>query len=355
MSIVINLILFVVILGIIVLIHEFGHFLFAKLTGVYVYEFAIGMGPRLFHYQPKNSETDYSIRLIPIGGFCALAGEDFESDLDTVPDDRKLQAKKPWQRFLIMAMGPGFNFVLAFVVLFFVALIWGAPDMTPSVSNVQKNYPAFNAGISKGDIIEEINGHKIYTTDDISLYLALAPTDKEVSIKVLKDDRSSKIYRIKAKKEKIKQNGKTVTAYRYGIELKAKKNSGVLNAFKYMGVKTGALVRQMFITVGYLFTGRISVSQLSGPVGIYSIVGEQAKGGLANILYLIAYLSINVGFLNLLPIPAFDGGHILFIIIEKIKGSPVKPELENKIHAIGLYVLLLLMFFITIQDVLRLF
>ena len=122
-----------------------------------------------------------------------------------------------------------------------------------------------------------------------------------------------------------------------------------------MIVKTGSLFRQMFVTVGYLFTGRISVSQLSGPVGIYSIVGEQAKSGISSILYLIAYLSINVGFLNLLPLPAFDGGHILFIIIEKIKGSPVKPELENKIHTIGLYALLILMLFITVNDIIRLF
>ena len=111
----------------------------------------------------------------------------------------------------------------------------------------------------------------------------------------------------------------------------------------------------MFITVGYLFTGKISLSQLSGPVGIYSVVGQQRSAGIANLLYLMAFLSINVGFINLLPIPAFDGGHILFIIIEKIKGSPIKPELENKIHAVFLILLMLLMVVITFNDVLRLF
>ena len=111
----------------------------------------------------------------------------------------------------------------------------------------------------------------------------------------------------------------------------------------------------MGITVGYLFTGGISLNQLSGPVGIYSVVGEQSKAGLASILYLIAFLSINVGFINLLPLPAFDGGHILFIVIEKIKGSPVSPELENKIHAIGMFLLMMLMVVITINDIIRLF
>lgn len=355
MNILINLILFVLILGVIVLIHEFGHFLFAKLTGVYVYEFSIGMGPKIFWHKPKKSETEYSIRCVPIGGFCALAGEDLENDDKSVPDDRKLQAKKAWQRFLIMVMGPGFNFLLALVLLFFVALIWGAPIMSPKVSSVESGYPAYDVGIKKGDLITEINGHNIKTIDDVSLYLTVASPKNSTTIKIVNEDGVEKQYRIKPKKVKVTKNKKTSTTYRYGIGLKTKKEYGIGNAFNYMIVKTGSLFRQMFVTVGYLFTGRISVSQLSGPVGIYSIVGEQAKSGISSILYLIAYLSINVGFLNLLPLPAFDGGHILFIIIEKIKGSPVKPELENKIHTIGLYALLILMLFITVNDIIRLF
>lgn len=354
MNILINLLLFILILGVIVLIHEFGHFLFAKITGVYVYEFAIGMGPKLFGIKPKKSETVYSIRCIPIGGFCSLAGEDVENDDKSVPKNRKLQAKTPWQRFWIMFMGPGFNFLSAFLILFFVALIWGAPISTPKISSVDKDYPAYSVGLGKGDLITEINGHKINTMDDVSLYLTLASHDKETSIRVTKESGVSQVYKLTPKKEEVKKNGKVTTTYRYGIGLKTEKEYGITKAFHYMIEKTGSLFRQMFVTVGYLVTGRLSVSQLSGPVGIYSIVGEQAKSGLSSILYLIAYLSINVGFLNLLPLPAFDGGHILFIIIEKIKGSPVKPELENKIHTIGLCLLLLLMVFITINDIMRL-
>lgn len=355
MNIVINLILFILILGVIVLIHEFGHFLFAKLTGVYVYEFSIGMGPKIFGIKPKKSETEYSIRVIPVGGFCSLAGEDVENDDKEIPADRKLQAKKPWQRFLIMAMGPGFNFLLALIILFSVALIWGAPSSTPKISSIVKNYPADNIGLQKGDIITEINDHKIKTMDDVSLYLTVAPHDKKTKIKVIKENKTSKTYQVKPKKVIIKQNEKETTSYQYGIGLKTKKEYGIGKSFEYMVTKTGSLFRQMFVTVGYLFTGRIGVNQLSGPVGIYTIVGQQAKSGFSSILYLIAYLSINVGFLNLIPLPAFDGGHILFIIIEKIKGSPVKPELENKIHTIGLYLLLLLMLLITVNDILRLF
>ena len=137
--------------------------------------------------------------------------------------------------------------------------------------------------------------------------------------------------------------------------MKQEKLHGFVNAIKYTGKKTASIFKQMAVTVSYLFTGGIKLSQLSGPVGIYSVVGEQSKAGLASVLYLIAFLSINVGFINLLPLPAFDGGHILFIIIEKIKGSPVNPELEAKIHTVGLILLMLLMVVVTINDIIRLF
>ena len=137
--------------------------------------------------------------------------------------------------------------------------------------------------------------------------------------------------------------------------MKQEKTKGFVNAIKYTVKKTGSIFKQMGVTVGYLFTGGISLNQLSGPVGIYSVVGESSKAGVANILYLVAFLSINVGFINLLPLPAFDGGHILFLVIEAIKGSPVKPEVEEKIHGIGMLLLLLLMVVITINDIIKLF
>ncbi len=354
MQIIINLLLFVLILGTIVFVHEFGHFLFAKLTGVYVYEFSIGMGPKLFSKKGKKGETEYSIRAIPIGGFCSMAGEDVENDDKSIKKDRFLQAKKPWQRFLIMFMGPGFNFLLALIVFFFVGL-FGSPSLTPTIEGTVKGYPAYYSNLSKGDTIKKINNHNIYTMDDVSLYLAVADHKKPVQISVEKQNGNKETYNIKAKKETVKVNGQKQTSYKYGISLKTKTKKGLLNAVNYMFVKTGALFRQMFVTVGYLFSGRIGLNELSGPVGIYSIVGEEASQGFAALIYLLAYLSINVGFLNLLPLPAFDGGHILFIIIELIKGSPVKPETENKVHTIGFILLMILMALITINDILRFF
>lgn len=350
MSIIINLLLFVLILGIIVLVHEFGHFIWAKIAGVYVYEFAIGMGPKLFSV--KKGETEYSVRAIPIGGFCQMAGEDLGDDDDNdVPKDRRLQSKTAWQRFLIMFFGPMNNFILAVILLFFIALIWGGTTMDPVITSVEKNSAASEAGFVRGDKVIEVNDHKISTSDDLSLYLAIADPTKKSEIIVESSSGEEKTYNIKPKKVKVKGQ----EAYRYGIEIKQKKTHGFLEALTYTYKKTISIFKQMFITVGYLFTGGIKLSQLSGPVGIYSIVGQTSKSGIANIIYLMAFLSVNVGFINLLPIPAFDGGHILFIIIEKIKGSPVNPELENKIHTVFLMLLMLLMLVITFNDVLRLF
>ena len=350
MTIIINLLLFIIILGIIVFVHEFGHFIFAKLTGVYVYEFALGMGPKIWGF--KKGETDYNLRAIPIGGFCQLAGEDLDDDDDKeVPKDRRLQSKKAWQRFLIMVFGPMNNFILAVILLFFIALVVGGSTLKPVITSIEENSAVSEVGMEVGDKILTINGHKIKYSDDISLYLAVANPSKVQTFKVKKENGDISTYKVKPKK--IVENG--TESYRYGIGIQQEKTTGFVNAIIFTVQKTCSIFKQMFITVGYLFTGRIHLNQLSGPVGIYSVVGQQRSAGFANILYLMAFLSINVGFINLLPIPAFDGGHILFIIIELIKGSPVKPEIENKIHTVFLILLLILMVIITFNDILRLF
>ena len=223
--------------------------------------------------------------------------------------------------------------------------------MDPVFTSIEKGSVAYKAGIEKGDKVLSINGHKVTTSDDLTLYLAVANPKEKNEIKVLKENGKEVTYKVKP--EKIKVKGET--SYKYGVGIKQEKTHGFIEALKYTGRKTVSIFKQMFITIGYLFTGGIKLNQLSGPVGIYSIVGESSKAGFANLLYLMAFLSVNVGVINLLPIPAFDGGHILFIIIEKIKGSPVNPDLENKIHAIFLMLLMGLMVIITFNDILRLF
>ncbi len=344
-----TLIYFILILGLIVLVHEFGHFFFSKLFGIYVYEFAIGMGPKIF--SKKKGETEYSIRAIPIGGFCSLAGEDNEADdQENIPKDRRLNAKPAWQRFLVMFFGAGNNFILALLILFIIGLGWGAVSNDAIVSELVKDGPAEKAGIEVGDKILKINGNKVKSNDDVAIYIQIESKDKPITFTVDRDG-SKKDIKVKPVKEEVEGN----TIYRVGIMSSGKVEHGFLASVKYSFTKMGSLFRQMIITLKGLFTGGLSVKQLSGPVGIYNVVGTQREAGIQNILYLIALLSVNVGFINLLPLPAFDGGRILFLIIEKIKGSPVSPELENKIHTIGFILLLVLMLYITFNDIIKLF
>ena len=345
-----TLIYFIIILGIIVLVHEFGHFIFAKMFGVYVYEFSIGMGPKLFGKKDKKNETEYCLRAIPIGGFVQLAGEEVDDDTD-IPKNRKIYEKKVWQRFLIMFFGAGNNFIFALLLLFVYALIWQAPILDPVITEVTDNYPMATAGITPGDKIVAINQHKTSTIDDVQVYLTLYADGKEVEFKVQKEDGSTTNYKVKPLKEKVDGND----TYRFGMTFNEGTEKGFVPALKYSFVKFGALMKQMVIVIKSLFTGAISLKSLSGPVGIYSIVGQAKSSGIGNMIQLLVLLSVNVGFINLIPLPAFDGGRILFLIIEKIKGSPVSTKVENTIHSIGFILLMLLLLYVTFNDIVRLF
>ena len=345
MSILITIISFVFILGVTVTIHEFGHFLFAKKAGIYVYEFSIGMGPRLFKFKRKNDETDYSIRLLPIGGYVQMAGEDIEVD-KSIPEDKLLQSKTWLQRFLTMVAGVMFNFLLAIVVLFIIALVKG---VTLDATRIETSKIE---GLEPGDKIVSVDGNFVNNYDKLALELSVAGT-KKFDIKVKHKDGSYDIVAIKPKAVYDKKNN--LKGYEYGFTITGKEEKGIIAAFKYAFVKFASIVEQMFFTVWYLITGKISLKLLSGPVGIFSIVGVAAKSGFMSVLSLLALISVNVGFINLLPIPAFDGGHILFLIIEKIKGSKVNPKVENTIHTIFFILLMALMIYITFNDILRLF
>ena len=345
MSLLITIIAFVFILGVTVTIHEFGHFLFAKKAGIYVYEFSIGMGPRLFKFNRKNDETDYSIRLFPIGGYVQMAGEDIEVDKN-IPKDKLLQSKTWLQRFLTMVAGVMFNFLLAIFVLFIIALFKGVTlDATRiDTSKIE--------GLKSGDKIISVDGNFVNNYDKLALELSVAGS-KKFDMKVRHKDGSYDVIAIKPKAVYDKKNN--LQGYEYGFTITGKEEKGIVAAIKYAFVKFVSIMEQMFYTVWYLITGKISLKLLSGPVGIFSIVGSAAKTGFFSVLSLLALISVNVGFINLLPIPAFDGGHILFLIIEKIKGSKVNPKVENIIHTVFFVLLMALMVYITFNDVLRLF
>lgn len=345
-----TLIYFILILGVIIFIHELGHFLLAKKAGIYVFEFAIGMGPKIFSKKSKKSETEYSIRLIPLGGFCSIAGESAE-DEKTVPKDKLMQNKTWFQRFMMIFAGPLFNFVLAFILLLSIGFIFGAPPTKPVVGAIEKNSAADIAGLKVGDTILGVNDKKVHNWDQLMMQLQLVDGKKEIPFKIKDINNNESIINIKPKKV-VKDD--TVT-YHFGIGTGTKRERGIIPTLTYAGSKLVSLTQSMGTVLGGLFTGKISVNNISGPVGIYSVIGEQAKAGFDSILYLTAFLSINVGFINLIPFPAFDGGRILFLIIEKIKGSPVDAKVENMFHYIGFFILIGLMILVTFNDILRLF
>ena len=334
-----TLICFIIILGVTIFIHELGHFLFAKKSNVHCYEFSLGMGPRIFKFNRKNDETTYSLRLFPIGGFVSMAGEDtIDKEIDS---DRQL-ANKPWhQRFLTIVAGVLFNFLLAIVLLFIVGLITGNPNNKPITSDVIVNGPAYNAGLKENQLITEVNGKKVGSIDHFLLEMQ-TNKDKPISLTLSNE----KVIKIKPEKKNDK--------YIYGFSLDDSKKYGFFEAIKYAFGKFFSLIIQMILIIGYLFSGKLSLNNLAGPVGIYSVVGQSYQAGLINLVYLTALLSLNVGFLNLLPIPAFDGGRLLFLIIEKIKGSKVDSKVENTIHSIGFILLMILMVAVTYNDIIRL-
>lgn len=342
-----TLIYFILILGVIILIHEFGHFIFAKKAGIYVYEFSIGMGPRIFKWTRKNDETEYSIRLIPIGGFVQMAGEEIEDDPE-VPKDKKFSVKTFGQKFMTVIAGIMNNFLLAIFLFFLIALFNGAPQNKAIVGEISEDYPAYTSGLKEGDRILKVNGKNAATYDTLALELQVN-TGKNIKLEV---DRNGQTETVNLKPKKVKENGEEV--YRYGFTITDEVETGFFASLKYAFSKTFSLLHQMILVIGYLVTGNLNLNALAGPVGIFGIVGTAADAGIWSVLSLIALLSVNVGFINLLPLPAFDGGRLLFIIIEKIKGKPVDPRLENTIHSVGFFLLMALMILITYNDIVRL-
>ena len=353
---IVTLLVFVFILGIIVLFHELGHFLWAKKFGVYIYEFSIGMGPVIYSHKGKDG-IDYNIRAFPIGGFVSMAGEVYDDD-KKIPKEKLLCHKPIWQRIIVMAAGVVNNFIMALVLLIVFAFVYKSTVLTPQVLKLDSDYPVSQTNIQKGDTILAINNHKVHTLDEVAILLQYKAKDDKYTIKVKHSS---------GKEEEIITEAKTIEdesgnkIKRLGIYFDEVETHGFVNKIKFAFQKFCSILSQMWLTLGGLFTGKISVGSLSGPVGIYSVVGEVVKESgalkyfIINVLNLIILLSINVGIINILPIPAFDGGHILFLIIEKIKGSPINQKFENWCHTIFFILLMLLIIFVTIHDIIKLF
>ncbi len=332
----------ILIFCVLIFVHEFGHFISAKLLGIRVHEFAIGMGPKLFGKQ--KGETLYSVRALPIGGFCALEGENTSS-----ADDRALSNKPAWAKLIVLVSGAFMNLLLGLMILW---CMYGSAQeiVVPEVAAVTSQSVAEAVGIMPGDEIIEYGGSRIHIASD--MFWVKDRGAKEKTLIVRRDG------------EKISFSlpvDPTAEGNSLGVQLGSRENSFLLT------VKTGYYTTVFYIRVILeslvdLFRGEVSISSMSGPIGIVSEIGsaveETAKTGWAgflNLLQLAVLLTVNLGVFNLLPIPALDGGRIFFVLVEIIRRKPLPPEKEGIVHMIGFGLLILLSIFVAYMDVLRLF
>jgi regulator of sigma E protease len=330
------------VLGVTIFIHELGHFIFAKKAKIYVYEFALGMGPRIFKFKRKNDETIYSLRLFPIGGFVDMAGEGRQDD-PSVKDSGKFTSKTWLERVLTVIAGVVFNFILAIVLFWIIGAFVGPRGMKPFVGHVSEGSQAYNSNVEVNDVFYSVNGIKILSYDHLMLELSRRQSG-EYEIVLVSQSGEEKVFNAIINEENEK----------FGFSIDRELKSGIINTIIFGFTQFLALIHQMILVIFYLVTGQMKLGALSGPVGIYSIVGEAASYGIITLLYLTAVININIGFINILPIPAFDGGRLVFLFIEKIFGKKVPHQLEATIHGVGLALLMILMVLVTYNDIVRL-
>jgi regulator of sigma E protease len=336
-----NLLYFLILVGVLVLAHEYGHYIQARLHGVGVIEFSIGFGPSIFSFE--RNRTRFSIRLLPFGGYVKLAGLDTEEGID----DESSFHKKSWlARFSILASGGIMNFLLAIVILFMLFLI-GVPTVIPTgINSVLPGSPADMAGLKPGDRIISINGKTVATSQDITQ--AIQSSRDKVIIEV---DRNGTIMTFEVEprydpSQKRRLVGITLpffTEVRYPV----------FESLKMALVTFGTIIAGTLDALWKLITGRLGAESFSGPIGVAKITGVAAQMGIKVFMQLMAFLSIQWGLFNLLPIPALDGGRILFLILNLWKRLRITPEKENIVHYIGFLLLIALMIIITIGDVRR--
>lgn len=329
-----TLIYAVLIFCLLIFVHEFGHFITAKLCGIKVNEFAIGMGPVIIDKQ--KGETLYSLRLFPIGGFCAMEGEDEDSE-----DERAFNNQPAWQRAIVLAAGSVMNLLTAIILMIIIAFYVG--QATTIIDDVKEASPAYEAGIMQGDEIVMLDGVAVDEWKDFQEIIGKSK-GKEVVVTVLRDGQQMDLTVIPEYSEKEKRSLVGVTAHLERNPVKAI-GTGITN--------TWDMTVTMYDLIGQLFTGDVSAKELSGPVGIVYVVNDSAKMGLIYVVYLAALLSLNLAVINLLPFPALDGGRLLFLVIRKITGKRVTDEMEGKIHFIGIMLLLALMVYVTWNDIIR--
>lgn len=337
-------ILALVIFSVLVIVHELGHFLLAKYNGITVTEFSVGMGPRLLSHVWGG--TRYSLKILPFGGSCMMVGEEEESD-----EEGSFGSKSVWARIAVVVAGPVFNFLFAFILSVIIVSNLGYDD---TIVNVSPGYPAAEAGMENGDEIIEIGGSRVYLYREVSLYNSIhqgEPTE----VTYRRDGQTYTTYL-----EPVKDDS---GYYRFGFIKEGGRTRGnALQVLKYSMIELRYWLKATVESLSMLIRGMVSLDDVSGPVGIVSAIGDTYEANRADGWYYVTLsmimmsimLSVNLGVMNLLPIPALDGGRLVFLVIEAIRGKAVPQEKESMVHFLGFVLLMGLMIFVLFNDIQKL-
>lgn len=343
MNVVLQILIAVFVFGFLIFIHELGHFTVGKLSNMRVNEFAIGMGPVI--WRKKTKETQYSLRLFPIGGFVSVEGEDSSGESS---DPRAYNNVSVWKRIVFVCAGAFMNLLCGFILL---SILVGMRTAIPTtvVGGFYDNASS-NVALQAGDKILAVNGTRVFTPNDISFSM-VSDKDGIIDFTVMRDDKKIQLDNVDFGMQTL-ENGMRVIKLDFYV-LSTQKT--FLGSVQYTGQWMLSIVRQVWASFINLVTGNFQLSELSGPVGVSTAIGKASSAGLISFLTLVSFITVNIGVFNLLPLPALDGGRLFFLLIELIFRRPVSRNYEGAIHAAGLILLMGLMLFVTFQDVLRLF
>ena len=333
--------------GVLIGIHEFGHFFFAKLFKVKVNEFSIGMGPKIF--SKKKGDTSYSLRLLPIGGFVSMEGEDEDSE-----DNNAFNKKPAWQRFIVIAAGATLNLLLGVIV---VAICLSCSDLvgTRTIHSFMDNATSEQTGLKAGDEILEINGTNVYSFQGISYNLIRDP-DNKVDFLVRRNGKKVEVNNVEF--QLFSYDGREYVSQDFIL---VGEKPTIINVTKNAFLDSISIVQMVRLSLVDLVSGRYGMKDVSGPVGTINAIAESTaqsvefKDKILTALNFLSMITINVGMLNLLPLPALDGGRLFFLLIEMIRRKPIPVEKEGKIHTIGLVLLVAFAIIVTISDIIKVF
>jgi regulator of sigma E protease len=350
-----TIISFLVVLGVLIFVHELGHFLLAKLTGVGVEKFSLGFGPKIV--SKKMGMTEYMISAIPLGGYVKMVGESLDAEIDDTLLPLSFSHKGIIKRSLIVLAGPGFNLLLSVVIFFMFFQISGMPIMEPEVGEVQEGMPAYEGGIRPADRIVSVDGQPVNRWEEMAAAIKKSQGGA-LRIEIVRDEQSRFLNVTPKLISSRNLFGEETQQYVIGITASGAFSTKRLNPFQcaVQGVSQTWQIAKLTVTaVGKIVSGAISAKTLGGPIMIAQLAGQQAKAGIMNLIFFIALLSVNLAIINLLPIPVLDGGHLLFFLIEAVSRRPINVKTREMAQQVGIFVLIVLMIFVFYNDIARVF